>query len=77
MGAVSLSYGHRLYKDSDRQLAAGGTFRYLKGFGYEEIAEADGRVVTLEAALMESEIWLRDLPPAAPDMPSTLARRFR
>lgn len=49
LGAINFSYGHRLYKDADRQLAAGGTIRYLKGFGYEEITEADGRVVTLES----------------------------
>jgi hypothetical protein len=36
-----------MYKNADRQLAVGGTFKYLKGFGYEEITEANGEAVTL------------------------------
>ncbi len=45
--SLNLSYGRLLYKNSDRQLSAGATVRYLKGFGYEEIIEADGQLVTL------------------------------
>lgn len=51
LGAMNLSYGRRLYESGDRQLSAGATFRYLKGLGYEEIIEADGRVVTLSSGL--------------------------
>lgn len=47
LGAMNISYGRRLYKSSDRQLSAGATFRYLKGYGYEEVTEANGQVVTL------------------------------
>lgn len=47
LGAVNISYGRRIYKNIDRQLAVGATFRYLKGFGYEEIVQADGQLATL------------------------------
>jgi hypothetical protein len=47
--ALNFSYGRRLYKNADRQLSAGATFRYLKGLGYEEIVEANGEAVTLSS----------------------------
>lgn len=47
LGSVNLSYGRRLYKLGDRELAVGATFRYLKGFGYEEITHLNGEAVTL------------------------------
>ncbi len=46
-GALNFSYGRNLYKSYDRQLAAGATFRYLRGYGYEEVVEANGELVTL------------------------------
>ena len=45
--SLNLSYGRLLYNSYDRQLSAGATIRYLKGFGYEEVIEADGHLVTL------------------------------
>jgi hypothetical protein len=47
LAALNFSYGHRLYKNSDRQLSVGATFRFLKGYGYEEVTEANGHAVTL------------------------------
>lgn len=47
LAALNLSYGRLLYKMNDRELAVGGTFRYLRGFGYEEIIELNGEAVTL------------------------------
>ncbi len=47
LASLNLSYGHRLYKDFDRQLAVGATVRLLKGLVYEEIIEANGEAVTL------------------------------
>ncbi|MCP4567760.1 MAG: conjugal transfer protein TraF [FCB group bacterium] len=47
LGAVNFSYGQRIYKNVDRQLSIGGTFKYLKGFGYEEVTEMNGEAVTL------------------------------
>jgi len=49
LGSINLSYGRRLYKSYDRQLSIGGTFRYLKGFGYEEITKVNGEIVTLSS----------------------------
>lgn len=47
IGSFNVSYGHCLYKFGDRQLAVGGTYRYLRGFGYEEITHMNGEAVTL------------------------------
>jgi len=47
LASLNLSYGHRLYKHLDRQFAVGATARLIKGLGYEEITEANGRAVTL------------------------------
>lgn len=47
LASLNFSYGHRLYKSYDRQLAVGATMRLLKGLVYEEIIEANGRAVTL------------------------------
>ncbi len=47
--AFNVSYGQSLYKYYDRQLAIGGTFRYLRGLAYEEVTEIDGHAVTLPA----------------------------
>ncbi len=47
LGSFNVSYGRQIYDNIDRKLAIGGTFRFLKGFGYEEITELDGQVVTL------------------------------
>lgn len=47
LASANVSYGQRLYKNADRQLAVGGTFRYLQGLGYEEITEINGQAATL------------------------------
>lgn len=47
LGSFNVSYGRQVYKNLDRKLAVGGTFRLLKGFGYEEVTELDGQIVTL------------------------------
>ncbi|MCK5126533.1 MAG: hypothetical protein KAR42_09775 [candidate division Zixibacteria bacterium] len=47
LASVNASYGHRLYNNGDRHLAVGGTFRFLKGFGYEEITHLNGEAVTM------------------------------
>lgn len=47
LASFNFSYGRQIYKNIERRIAVGGTFRYLKGFGYEEIIELDGKVVTL------------------------------
>lgn len=47
LASLNFSYGRLLYKMGDRQLAVGGTFRYLRGFGYEEVTELNGEAVTL------------------------------
>jgi len=47
IAAVNFSYGKRLYKNVDRQLAVGATVKYLKGFGIEEVTEMNGEMVTL------------------------------
>ncbi len=47
LASVNFSYGQRLYKNYDRQLAVGGTFHYLQGLGYEEVTELNGHAATL------------------------------
>lgn len=47
LASVNFSYGQRLYKNYDRQLAVGGTFHYLRGLGYEEVMELNGHAATL------------------------------
>ncbi|MEE9442898.1 MAG: DUF5723 family protein [candidate division Zixibacteria bacterium] len=47
VASANFSYGRRLYHKGDRQLAAGLTFKYVKGFGYEEITHLNGEAVTL------------------------------
>jgi hypothetical protein len=47
LASVNVSYGQRLYKNYDRQLAVGGTFHYLRGLGYEEVTELNGYAATL------------------------------
>jgi len=47
LASANISYGQRLYKNYDRQLAVGGTFHYLRGLGYEEIMELNGQAATL------------------------------
>ncbi len=44
---VGLSYGHLLYNAGDRQLAVGGTLKYLRGIGLEEIVELKGLAATM------------------------------
>jgi len=46
-GSVGFSYGAPVYTAGTRQLAVGGTFKYLRGFAYEEVTELHGGVVTL------------------------------
>jgi hypothetical protein len=45
--SAGISYGTSLYKTGDRQLAVGGTIKYLQGIGYEEVTELRGGVITL------------------------------
>jgi hypothetical protein len=47
LASFNFSYGQRLYKNYDRQLAVGGTFHYLQGLGYEEITQLNGHATTL------------------------------
>ncbi len=47
LASANVSYGMRLYKNYDRQLAVGGTVRYLRGLGYEEVTELNGQATTL------------------------------
>ena len=42
-----ISYGRSVYKSGTRQLAVGGTIKYIKGFAYEKITRITGDVVTL------------------------------
>ena len=46
-GSVGLSYATPIYTAGTRQLAVGGTFKYLRGFAYEDVTELHGGVVTL------------------------------
>lgn len=39
---AGLSYGHLLYEMGERQLTVGGTFKYIRGIGYEEITKLEG-----------------------------------
>ncbi|UCD93736.1 MAG: conjugal transfer protein TraF [Candidatus Zixiibacteriota bacterium] len=45
--SVGLSYGRPVYKFGTRQLAVGGTVKYIKGLAYEKVTELHGGVVTL------------------------------
>lgn len=47
IASANFSYGRRFYRNGDRQLAAGLTFKYVKGFGYEEITHLNGEAITL------------------------------
>ncbi len=47
LASFNISYGRLLYTNIDRQLSVGGTFRYLRGLGYEEIIELNGEAATL------------------------------
>ncbi len=47
IGSANFSYAKKIYKNHNRELAVGATFRYLKGFGYEEITHLNGEAVTL------------------------------
>jgi hypothetical protein len=49
LGSINFSYGHCLYKFTDRQLSVGATFKYIRGIGYEEVIEANGKAVTLSS----------------------------
>lgn len=44
--SVGLSYGRSIYQMGTRQLAVGATFKYIKGFAYEEVTELRGGVAT-------------------------------
>ncbi|MCX6829123.1 MAG: hypothetical protein NT002_07535 [candidate division Zixibacteria bacterium] len=45
--SAGLSYGTTLMRLGSHELAVGGTFRYIRGFGYEKVIELRGGVVTL------------------------------
>ncbi|MFH1701499.1 MAG: DUF5723 family protein [Candidatus Zixiibacteriota bacterium] len=47
IASANFSYGRRFYSNGDRQMAAGLTVKYVKGFGYEEITHLNGEAVTL------------------------------
>lgn len=47
LASLNFSYGRRLYKNFDRELAAGATVRLLKGLEYQKVIEANGQAVTL------------------------------
>ncbi|HEX2897804.1 MAG TPA: DUF5723 family protein [candidate division Zixibacteria bacterium] len=44
---AGFSYGHLLYEAGSRQLAIGGTIKYIRGIGVEEIVKLDGIAATL------------------------------
>ncbi len=44
---VGLSYGHLVYEAGSRQLAVGGTLKYIRGLGFEEIVELKGLAATM------------------------------
>jgi hypothetical protein len=46
--SAGISYGTSIYKSGTRQLAIGATYKYIRGFGYEEVTELRGGVITLE-----------------------------
>jgi len=43
---VGVTYGLSLYKLGTRQLAVGGTFKYIRGIAYEDITELNGQAST-------------------------------
>jgi hypothetical protein len=45
-GSAYLSYGRSVYKSGSRELAVGGTVRYLRGFGIERVVELEGLAAT-------------------------------
>ena len=45
--SVGLSYGHPVYTSGTRQLAVGGTVKYLRGLAVEQIVELEGAANTL------------------------------
>jgi hypothetical protein len=45
--SVGLSYGRPVYQFGTRQLAVGGTIKYIKGLAYEKVTELHGGVATL------------------------------
>ena len=47
LASANVSYGRQIYGFGDRRLSVGTTFRYLHGFGFEEITHLNGEAVTL------------------------------
>jgi hypothetical protein len=45
-GQAGISYGRKVYELGERQLSVGGTFKLIRGIGYEEVTKMEGLAST-------------------------------